>query len=44
MKGAWHAVSMGEMKNIYKIVVRKRDRYGPLGRPRNRWNDYYNEC
>jgi hypothetical protein len=30
---------MGEMRNVYKILVRKREGTRPLGRPRHRWED-----
>jgi hypothetical protein len=28
---------MGEVRNAYKILVRKPERKRPLGRPRHRW-------
>jgi hypothetical protein len=28
---------MGEKRNIYRILVRKPEGKGPLGRPRRRW-------
>jgi hypothetical protein len=30
---------MGEMKNVYKILVGKHDGKRPHGRPRRRWDD-----
>jgi hypothetical protein len=30
---------MGEMKNVYKILVGKSGGEGPLGKPRRRWYD-----
>jgi hypothetical protein len=30
---------MGEIRNAYKILVRKPEGKGPLGRPRHRWQD-----
>jgi hypothetical protein len=30
---------MGEMRNAYKIFVRKPEGKRPLGRPRSRWED-----
>jgi len=30
---------MGQMKNAYKILVRKPEGKGRLGRPRHRWQD-----
>jgi hypothetical protein len=30
---------MGEMRNYYKILVRKPERKRPRGRPRRRWED-----
>jgi hypothetical protein len=30
---------MGEMKNVYKILVGKHDGKRPLGKPRRRWED-----
>jgi hypothetical protein len=30
---------MGEPRNVYRILVGKAERKGPLGRPRRRWVD-----
>jgi hypothetical protein len=30
---------MGEMRNVYKILVEKSEGKRPLGRPRRRWED-----
>jgi hypothetical protein len=30
---------MGEMKNVYKILVKKPEEKIPLGRSRHRWED-----
>jgi len=34
-----HVVCMGQMRNVYKILVRKSEVKRPLGRPRCRWED-----
>jgi hypothetical protein len=34
---AEHVVSIGEMRNTYKVVVVKPEGKRPLGRPRRRW-------
>jgi hypothetical protein len=34
-----HAFRMREMRNSYKILVRKREEKRPLGRPRRRWEN-----
>jgi len=34
-----HVARMGEIRNAYKILVRKSEGKGPLGRPRRRWED-----
>jgi hypothetical protein len=31
---------MGEMRNVYNILVGKPERKRPLGRPRCRWEDH----
>jgi hypothetical protein len=31
---------MREMRNAYKIVVRKNERKRPFGKPRRRWKDW----
>jgi hypothetical protein len=30
---------MGDMRNAYKILARKREGKKPIGRPRRRWED-----
>jgi hypothetical protein len=30
---------MGEERKVYKVLVGKPERKGPLGRPRRRWED-----
>jgi len=30
---------MGERRGVYRIVVWKTERKGPLGRPRHKWED-----
>jgi hypothetical protein len=32
---------MGEMNNAYKVVLRKREGTGPLGRSTRRWGEQY---
>jgi hypothetical protein len=39
MKWVGHAACMGEIRNAYKMLVRKPDRKRPLRRPRCRWGD-----
>jgi hypothetical protein len=39
MKWAGHVAHMGEMRNAYKILVRKPEGKRPLRRPRDRWED-----
>jgi len=39
MRTAGHVALMGEMRNYYKILVRKPERKRPRGRPRRRWED-----
>jgi len=34
-----HVVHMGEMRNAFKILVRKIGGMKPLRRPRDRWED-----
>jgi len=34
-----HVAYMGEMRNAYKILVRKPEGKRPHGRPRRRWED-----
>jgi len=35
----WHVACMGEMRNVYNILVGKPERKRPLGRRRSRWED-----
>jgi hypothetical protein len=37
MRLAGHVARMGEIRNEYDILVRKREGNRPLGRPRRRW-------
>jgi hypothetical protein len=39
MKWARYVARMGEMRNVYNILVGKPVGEGPLGRPRCRWED-----
>jgi hypothetical protein len=39
MRWAGNAARMGEKRNIYRILVGKLKKKGPLGRPRRRWVD-----
>jgi hypothetical protein len=39
MRGVGHVAGMGEMRNVYKIVIRKPSRKRSLGRHRHRWKD-----
>jgi hypothetical protein len=39
MSRAGHVVHMGEMRNAYKILVRKPEGKRPLGRPTYRWDN-----
>jgi hypothetical protein len=34
-----HVTHMGEMRNLYKTLVRKPETKRPLGRTRHRWED-----
>jgi hypothetical protein len=34
-----HGACMGQMRNVYKILVRKPEAKRPLRRPRHRWED-----
>jgi hypothetical protein len=36
---AWHVERMGEIRNVYKILVRKFEGKRPLRRPTRRWED-----
>jgi hypothetical protein len=39
MRWAGHAASMGEGRNVYRVLVGKPEGKRPLGRPRRRWED-----
>ena len=39
MRWAGHVVSMGEEREVYRVLVGKPERKRPLGRPRRRWVD-----
>jgi hypothetical protein len=39
MRWAGYVISMGEMRNTYKILVGKPEGKRPLGRPKRRWED-----
>jgi hypothetical protein len=39
MRWAVHVVCMGEMRNVYKILVTMPEGKKPLRRPRHRWED-----
>jgi hypothetical protein len=39
MRWDGHVVHMGEMGNVYNVLVRKREGKRRLGRPRHRWED-----
>jgi hypothetical protein len=39
MRWAGHVARMGEDRKLYRILVGKRERKKPLGRPRRRWED-----
>jgi hypothetical protein len=39
MTWAGHVARMGEKRNAYRLIVRKREGKRPLGRPRCRWVD-----
>jgi hypothetical protein len=38
MKGAGHVARLGEERGVYRVLVGKPERKGPLGRPRRRWD------
>jgi len=42
MEWAGHVVRMGEMRGVYRVLVRKPEGKRPLGRPRLRWEDNIN--
>ena len=37
MKWAGHVARMGEERRVYRVLVGKPERKGPLGRPRRKW-------
>jgi acyl-CoA hydrolase len=39
MRWVGHVVGMGEMKNVYNILVTNPEEKGPVERPRCRWDD-----
>jgi hypothetical protein len=39
MRWAEHVAHLGEIRNAYKIFVRKPEGKRPRGRPRRRWED-----
>jgi hypothetical protein len=39
MRWAGHVAGMGKRSGVYKILVGKPERKGPLRRPRRRWED-----
>jgi hypothetical protein len=39
MRWEGHAAHMGEMRNVYKILVGKPEGRRQFGRPRHRWED-----
>jgi len=39
MRWAGHAARMGKSRNVYKILIRKPEGKGALGRPGRRWED-----
>jgi hypothetical protein len=39
MRWAGHVARMGEGRNVYRVLVRKREGKRQLGRPRRRWED-----
>jgi hypothetical protein len=39
MRWAGHVARMGEGRNVYRVLVGKREGKRPLGRPRRRWED-----
>jgi len=39
MSWAGHVARMGERRCVYRVLVGKRERKRPLGRPRRRWED-----
>jgi hypothetical protein len=39
MRWVRHVAHMGEIRNVYKVLVGKPERNRPLRRPWHRWND-----
>ena len=39
MRWAGHVARMGEMRGVYRVLVRKHEGKRPLGRPGRRWED-----
>jgi len=39
MRWAGHVARMGEKRGVYRVLVRKPEGKGPLGRPSHRWED-----
>jgi hypothetical protein len=39
MRWADHVERMGDMRNVYRVLVGKRKRKSPLGRPKRRWEN-----
>jgi len=39
MRWVEHIANMEERKGVYRVLVRKPERKGPLGRRRRRWED-----
>ena len=39
MRWAGHVARMGEERDVYRVLVGKREGSKPLGRPRRRWVD-----
>jgi hypothetical protein len=39
MRWAGHVTRMGERRGVYRVLVGKPKRKGPLGRPKRRWED-----
>jgi hypothetical protein len=39
MRWAGHVAHMGQRRGLYRVLVGKRERQRPLGRPGHRWED-----
>ena len=39
MRWVEHVARIGERRGVYRVLVGKPERKGPLGRPRRRWED-----